>query len=68
MWLKLTVRCQNVFHREKIKTLGQLCRMTEGELLRLDDFGRKSLNEVIKEVQENGLTLWGSGKWSPSRS
>ena len=59
-WLKLSVRCQTVFNQNGIKTLGQLCQMTEAELLGLQHFGRKSINDVIFELERHGLGLWGS--------
>ena len=47
--LDLSYRSQNVLGMEKITYLGELIQYTEGELLRLPNFGRTSLNE-LKEV------------------
>mgnify|MGYP006296711583 FL=1 len=65
--LELTVRTYNCLKAENIFTIGDLVRRTELELLRMPNFGRKSLTEV-KEI------LWGRNlklgmqldNWPPS--
>lgn len=56
--LNLSVRCAGVLIRgEGLKTLGQLCRYTESDLLRLPNFGRRSLNEIKEILYAHGLSL-----------
>ena len=44
-------------HMPELKTLKDLALSTEGELLRMPGFGRKSLNDVKYALKENGLDL-----------
>ena len=44
-------------HMPELKTIKDLALSTEGELLRMPGFGRKSLNDVKYALKENGLTL-----------
>jgi Bacterial RNA polymerase, alpha chain C terminal domain len=66
----LTVRIQNVCNNyvasdwghfkntpRPIATVADLVRMTEGELLREPNFGRKSLDAVERVLAEHGLRL-----------
>lgn len=56
--LNLSARCAGVLIRgEGLKTLGQLCRYTESDLLRLPNFGRRSLNEIKEILYAHGLSL-----------
>jgi DNA-directed RNA polymerase subunit alpha len=55
--LELTVRTSNCLREAKIFTIGQLQQWTEDELLRLPNLGRKSLKEVIEQLQARGLKL-----------
>ena len=55
--LELTVRTSNCLREAKIFTIGQLQQWTEDELLRLPTLGRKSLKEVIEQLQARGLKL-----------
>jgi len=50
--LKFTVRTENCLATENIKYVADLVRRREVELLRIDGFGNKSINEV-KEVLAN---------------
>ena len=50
--LELTVRTSNCLREAKIFTIGQLQQWTEDELLRLPNLGRKSLKELIEQLQE----------------
>lgn len=40
-----------------VKTIADLVRLTEHELLRLPNFGRKSLNEIKNKLAMHGLCL-----------
>jgi hypothetical protein len=53
--LAISVRTYNCLRNEDVKLVGDLVKMTEAELLRIPNFGRKSLNE-IREVL-GGMSL-----------
>jgi DNA-directed RNA polymerase alpha subunit len=53
----LSVRTSNCLREANIFNVGQLQQWTEYELLRLPNFGRKSLKEVIDEMKNLGLQL-----------
>lgn len=55
--LKLSVRAQNCLRSANIKTLSDLVRHQEVEMLQFRNFGRKSLAELGEILQENGLTF-----------
>jgi DNA-directed RNA polymerase alpha subunit len=55
--LNLTVRTERCLKAEGILTLQQLQRCTEGKLLRMPNFGRKSLNEIIEQMALLGYKL-----------
>jgi len=55
--LELTVRSYNCLKNANIRTLGDLVRKTESELLKSKTFGRKSLNEIKEVLAEFGLRL-----------
>lgn len=55
--IPFSVRTHNCLDRAEIKTLGQLVKYTEKELLHLKNFGRKSLNEIKAVLAEDGLEL-----------
>ena len=52
-----TVRTSNCLREANIFNVGQLQQWTEYELLRLPNLGRKSLNEIIDELEVLGLQL-----------
>jgi len=54
--LELSVRAVNCLEQADIKTIGDLVRKTDAEMLKYRNFGRKSLNE-IKEVLAS-MNLW----------
>lgn len=59
--LELSIRTGNCLKSANINYIGELVQKTESELMRMENFGRKSLNE-IKEVLSNmdlslGMTL-----------
>lgn len=54
----LSVRTSNCLYNMGLTTLGELASLSEGELLRQPNFGRKSLNEVKALLSSTeGLTL-----------
>ncbi len=55
--LKLSVRAQNCLRSANIKTLGDLVRHQEVEMLQFRNFGRKSLAELGEILVENGLSF-----------
>ena len=52
-----TTRTKNCFNAAKIKNFKQLAAKTEGELFKIPNFHRKSLNEVKKALRVFGLKL-----------
>jgi DNA-directed RNA polymerase subunit alpha len=57
MDLELSVRAGNCLESARIETVGQLVSQAEADLLRLRSFGRTSLREVKKKLQEINLDL-----------
>lgn len=56
--LELSVRSLNCLKRAKIETIGDLLSKTEEELLKIKNFGQKSLDEVKEKLKEKfGLEL-----------
>ncbi len=55
--LDLSVRSYNCLKRANIHTVGDLTRRTEEDMLKVRNLGRKSLEEVIKKLEELGLSL-----------
>lgn len=56
--LELSVRAYNCLKKNaNIKTLAELCMKTDAEMLKTKNFGRKSLEEIKKVLQELGLSL-----------
>jgi len=55
--LDLSVRASNCLESARIETVAQLVSQSEAELLRLRSFGRTSLREVKKKLQDIGLDL-----------
>jgi len=55
--LELSVRSANCLEKAKIKTLGDLVRKTESEMLKYRNFGKKSLSEIINVLEGMGLSL-----------
>lgn len=55
--LSLSVRSQNCLRAANIKTIGELVRRDERELLTFRNFGRKSLDELGKIVDTLGLSF-----------
>ena len=55
--LDLSVRASNCLESAKIHTIGDLVKMTEGDLLKVRSFGKTSLREVKRKLQDIGLSL-----------
>jgi len=55
--LDLSVRASNCLESENIKTIGDLIRMGETQLLALKNFGKTSLREVKLKLGHVGLSL-----------
>lgn len=56
--LDLSARSLNCLKRDKIETIGDLLDRTEEELLKIKNFGTKSLDEVKEKLREKfGLSL-----------
>lgn len=55
--LELTVRSNNCLEAAKVETVGDLIRKPEAELLKIRSFGKTSLREVKRKLDELGLTL-----------
>ena len=57
MELELSVRSANCLNEAKIKTIGDLVRKSEMEMLKYRNFGKKSLSEIGKILTDMGLSL-----------
>jgi DNA-directed RNA polymerase subunit alpha len=55
--LELSVRSANCLKNADISLIGELVQKTEAEMLKTQNFGRKSLNEIKDILAEMGLTL-----------
>jgi len=55
--LELSVRSSNCLRNISVKTIGDLSRLTEEEISKTKNFGKKSLQEIKDKLQEYGLTL-----------
>ncbi len=53
--LELSVRSYNCLTDAKVKTIGDLVRKKESEMLKFRNFGKKSLAELNKVLKEKGL-------------
>ena len=53
--LELSVRSHNCLTAANIKSIGDLVRRDEQEMLKFRNFGRKSLTELTKILEEKGL-------------
>ena len=65
----MNVRAYNAFlcHAPDITTIRDLVLKTEGELLRMPNFGRKSLNEIKENLSLMGLRLGMTERQLPKR-
>lgn len=55
--LDFSVRTFNCLRRRGIKTLSQLVQMSVNDILRIRNFGRKSLREVVNKLSDMGYQL-----------
>ncbi|MFP4139308.1 MAG: DNA-directed RNA polymerase subunit alpha [Planctomycetota bacterium] len=55
--LELSVRANNCLESAKIETVGQLVNFAEADLLKIRSFGKTSLREVKRKLQDIGLSL-----------
>jgi len=55
--LDLSVRASNCLEASHIETVGQLVKMTESDLLKLRNFGKTSLREIVRKLADIGLSL-----------
>jgi DNA-directed RNA polymerase subunit alpha len=55
--LELSVRSANCLKTANIKTIGDLVRKTETDMLKYKNFGRKSLNEIKEILSGMGLSF-----------
>ncbi len=54
---ELSVRSRNSLQKEAIRTLGDLVQKSEADMLKIDNFGKKSLKEITDFLGEHGLRL-----------
>ncbi len=57
--LELTVRSNNCLEAAEVETVGDLIKYSEGDLLKIRSFGKTSLREVKRKLQEMGLEMGG---------
>ncbi len=55
--LELPVRASNCLKKANIHYVGELVQKTEAELLRAKNFGKKSLDDILKVLNDMGLEL-----------
>ncbi len=55
--LELSVRSANCLKNANIRYIGELVQKTESEMLKTKNFGRKSLNELKKILEQMGLSF-----------
>ena len=60
--LDLSVRANNCLDSAGIRTVGELTRMTESDLLKIRSFGKTSLLEIKRKLSELGVSLQSGGE------
>ena len=55
--LELSVRSVNSLKNSNVRTLGDLVRLTEGQILQVKNFGKKSLQEIADLLEREGLNF-----------
>jgi DNA-directed RNA polymerase subunit alpha len=55
--LELSVRSVNSLKNSNIRTLGDLVRQTENQILQVKNFGKKSLQEIADLLEREGLNF-----------
>jgi DNA-directed RNA polymerase subunit alpha len=66
--LPISVRAFNGLQNTDIKYIGELVQRTEQDMLKIKNFGRKSLNEIKEVLTDMGLSLGMRLENLPSRS
>ncbi|HUT36802.1 MAG TPA: DNA-directed RNA polymerase subunit alpha C-terminal domain-containing protein [Planctomycetota bacterium] len=64
---EFSVRVRNCLQRMNLDTLGDLCSMTEDELLASKNFGETSLQEIKEVLQARGLRLGEAREEGPAQ-
>jgi len=57
--LGLSNRALNALQADGFYTVGDLIKMTQAEMLKMPNFGRKSINEVLEAIDSLGLRMAG---------
>jgi DNA-directed RNA polymerase subunit alpha len=55
--LELSVRIATALRNQGLETLGDVCKYREFDLLRIPNFGRKSMTELKEILHFHGLSL-----------
>lgn len=55
--LNLSVRSYNCLNRAGVDTIGDVARMSRGQLMRVRNLGRKCMEEIIEKLKELGLEV-----------
>lgn len=55
--IELSVRAANCLNNANITNVGELCMKSEAEMLKYRNFGKKSLNEIKKKLEQLSLSL-----------
>jgi DNA-directed RNA polymerase subunit alpha len=55
--LEFSVRASNCLESAKTETVGELVKMTEADLLKIRSFGKTSLREIRRKLDDIGLSL-----------
>ena len=60
--LELSVRSVNSLKNSNIRSLGDLVRQTESQILQVKNFGKKSLQEIADLLEREGFRVldWGT--------
>lgn len=59
--LDFSVRTYNCLKKANVLTIGDLLQISEGDLMQIRNFGKKSLTEVREKLASLGLSIEGSG-------
>ena len=60
--LDFSVRTYNCLKKANVLTIHELVQLTEGDLMNIRNFGKKSLNEVKDKLESLSLSLRPSGE------
>ena len=53
--MELSVRSYNCLKANNIKSIGQLVQLTEADMLKFKNFGRKSLTELTEKLKSMNM-------------